>query len=55
MKTNNRLKSLGAFRKANKTKPRSPDLIGQLHLNATHCVTLLNKLEKSTMRKFSAI
>ena len=32
MKTNNRLKSLGALRKANKTKPRSPDLIGQLHL-----------------------
>ncbi len=32
MKSKGKLKSLGALRKADKTKPRSSDLIGQLHL-----------------------
>ena len=29
-------RSLGALRKANKTKPKSPDLIGQMRLQTAH-------------------
>lgn len=47
MKSKNQLKSLGALRKANKTKPRSPDLIGHLNLQR-HTLRDIVKQAKET-------
>jgi hypothetical protein len=43
----NRNHSLGRLRPAQKTKPRSPDCIGKLHLKRDHLLIFLKQVEQS--------
>jgi hypothetical protein len=42
----NNKKSLGKLRKATKTKPLSPDLVGKIHVQSEHIAAIMNHLNE---------